>query len=129
MRLFTRSVLLSLTMAALVALALWFFAFHGKPVAPIADHPRLAPGVLMRDVTFRSQALQREMQYRVFMPGSPGQRKLAVIYLLHGGGGSFRDWSNYSDVSQYAARGFLLVMPEGDYSYYTNAALRPHDRY
>lgn len=83
----------------------------------------------MRDVTFRSQALQREMQYRVFMPGSPGQRKLAVIYLLHGGGGSFRDWSNYSDVSQYAARGFLLVMPEGDYSYYTNAALRPHDRY
>jgi S-formylglutathione hydrolase FrmB len=124
-----RSVFLSLSMAALLGLAVWFFAFRNKPVAPIADYPRLVPGVAMRDVTFRSQALQRDMQYRVFMPDNAGQKKLAVIYLLHGGGGSFRDWSNYSNVAQYAAQDFLLVMPQGDYSYYTNAALRPQDRY
>lgn len=129
MKLSKRNVLLSLSVAALVVAAVWFLAHRAKPVAQIADHPRLASGVIMRDVTFHSQALQRDMQYRIFMPESAGQRKLAVVYLLHGGGGSFRDWSNYSNVAQYAAQDFLLVMPQGDYSYYTNAALRPQDRY
>jgi putative tributyrin esterase len=129
MKLSWRSVLLFSSMAALLGIAVWHFAYRKKPVAPIADYPRLAPGVVMRDVTFRSQALQRDMHYRVFMPENTSQKKLAVIYLLHGGGGSFRDWSNYSNVAQYAAQDFLLVMPQGDYSYYTNAALRPQDRY
>src|SRR5262245_34689494 len=129
MKLSSRSVLLFSSLAALLGIAVWYFAYRKKPVAPIADYPRLSPGVVMRDVTFRSQALQRDMDYRVFMPGNTSQKKLAVIYLLHGGGGSFRDWSNYSNVAQYAAQDFLLVMPQGDYSYYTNAALRPQDRY
>ncbi len=83
----------------------------------------------MRDVTFLSESLQRTMQYRVFVPQSAGNQKLPVVYLLHGGGGGFRDWSNYSDVAQFASRGLLLVMPEGGYSYYTNAVERPQDRY
>jgi putative tributyrin esterase len=93
------------------------------------DRPRLAAGVTMRDVTFFSQALHRDMQYRVLIPQATGHQRLLVVYLLHGGGGSFRDWSNYSDVAQFASSGLLLVMPQGDYSYYTNAALRPPDRY
>ena len=52
-----------------------------------------------------------------------------MLYLLHGGGGGFRDWSNYSDVAGYAERGLILVMPEGNSSYYTNSADRPQDRY
>lgn len=122
----------TLVLAALMAIAIvpaWFFTHRAKPLEPVFDHPRLAPGVIMRDVTFRSQALQREMQYRVFLPQSPGQEKLAVVYLLHGGGGTFRDWSNYSNVAQYGGRDFILVMPQGDYSYYTNFALRPGERY
>jgi S-formylglutathione hydrolase FrmB len=51
------------------------------------------------------------------------------MYLLHGGGGGYRDWSNYSDVAQFAEHGFILVMPEGNSSYYVNAAERPQDRY
>jgi S-formylglutathione hydrolase FrmB len=51
------------------------------------------------------------------------------VYLLHGAGGGFRDWSNYSDVAQFAERGFILVMPEGNSSYYTNAVDPPQDRY
>jgi S-formylglutathione hydrolase FrmB len=83
----------------------------------------------MRDVTFFSQALQRDMHYRVLLPETNQGRKLVVVYLLHGGGGTFRDWSNYSDVAQFADGDLLFVMPQGDYSYYTNAALRPQDRY
>jgi putative tributyrin esterase len=52
-----------------------------------------------------------------------------VIYLLHGGGGGFRDWSNYSDVAKFAESGALLVMPEGESSYYTNAVDPPEDRF
>ena len=94
------------------------------------DHPRLTANVILRDITFRSQALNREMQYRVVLPSTvaPGQR-LPVVYLLHGGGGGFRDWTSDSDVAHYAESGLLLVMPEGNSSYYTNAVDPPQDRY
>jgi S-formylglutathione hydrolase len=70
------------------------------------------------------------MPYRVYLPAKliPGQ-KLPVIYLLHGNGGTFRNWSNYSDVAHYATQGLILVMPEGGSSYYMNATLKPADRY
>jgi putative tributyrin esterase len=95
-----------------------------------ADHPRLTPKVALRDVIFRSVALNRDMQYRVLAPVdiAPGT-KLPVVYLLHGGGGGFRDWSNYSDVARFAEQGLILVMPEGDESYYTNSREHPQDRY
>ena len=96
-----------------------------------ADHPRIAAGVSMRDITFHSAALNRDMPYRVFLPTqiNPG-RQLPVIYLLHGGDdGSYLDWSNESDVSRYAAEGLILVMPEGEFSYYMNAAEKPNERY
>lgn len=70
------------------------------------------------------------MQYRVILPlDLDKSRKLPVVYLLHGGGGNFRDWLNYSDVARFAERGLVLVMPEGDESYYMNAATRLRDRY
>ena len=85
----------------------------------------------MVDVTFHSQSLGRDMPYRVILlkGATTSGKKLPVIYLLHGGGGGFRDWSNYSDVARFAERGLLLVMPEGESSYYTNAADRPNDRF
>jgi putative tributyrin esterase len=101
---------------------------HEQPAPP--DHPRLTPGVKMIDVTFHSVALNRDMLYRTVLPASIApDRKLPVLYLLHGGGGGFHDWSNYSDVAAYAERGLILVMPEGNNSYYTNSADRPQDRY
>jgi S-formylglutathione hydrolase FrmB len=95
-----------------------------------ADHPQLASRVKLQDVTFRSRALNREMQYRVFLPAiMPAGSRLGVVYLLHVGGGGFRDWSNYSDVAKYAKQNLILVMPEGASSYYTNSATVPSDRY
>jgi S-formylglutathione hydrolase len=84
----------------------------------------------MQDVSFFSAALQRQMPYRVYLPAKlpPGQ-KLPVVYLLHGNGGGYREWSNYSNVAEFAARGLILVMPEGGSSYYANSALKPEDRY
>jgi putative tributyrin esterase len=101
-----------------------------KKQVPQPDRPRLTPQVALRDVTFRSAALNRDMQYRVILPASvPPGRKLPVVYLLHGGGGDFREWSNDSDIAQFAEPGLVLVMPEGSSSYYTNAVDPPQDRY
>lgn len=94
------------------------------------DNPRITPNVILRDIQFRSAALNRDVQYRVIFPSNrqPGD-KLQVVYLLHGSGGGFRDWSNYSDVARFSERGLLLVMPEGGVSYYTNAVDPLQDRY
>jgi S-formylglutathione hydrolase len=84
----------------------------------------------LQDVRFFSAALGREMPYRVFLPANlAAGQKLPVAYLLHGADSGFRDWSNDSNVSRYAAHGLILVMPEGDFSYYMNAAESPKDKY
>jgi putative tributyrin esterase len=94
------------------------------------DRPHIAAGVTMRDVRFSSVALEREMPYRVFLPEHVTKgMKLPVVYLLHGRGPDFRDWSNSSDVSKYALQGLILVMPEGNSSFYLNAAKIPKDKY
>src|SRR5260370_37055850 len=86
------------------------------------DHPRLTPKVVMRDITFHSAALNRDMQYRVILPASIARgEKLPVIYLLHGGGGGFHAWSNYSDVARYAQHNAILVLAEGNSPLYTNS--------
>lgn len=114
-------------LASILALA---SACGPKQAKQKADHPRLTPGVALRDVWFHSPALNREMPYRVILPWNIGPAKsLPVVYLLHGGGSGFRDWSNYSDVARFAEAGLILVMPEGGSSYYTNALDPPQDRY
>jgi len=120
---------LSLSCLAIAALAVLATGCHRGQLA-FVDHPRSFPGVASKDVTFNSSALDRKMTYRVYLPQniSTGTR-LPTVYLLHGCGTSFRDWSNYSDVGAYAAKGFILVMVDGACSYYVNAALNPNDRY
>jgi putative tributyrin esterase len=119
---------LSLTCVAFAGLA----ALAGCGHSDLAgmDHPRSFPGVLSQDVTFHSSALGRDMTYRVYLPQdvSTGVR-FPTVYLLHGCGTSFRDWSNYSDVGAYASKGLILVMVDGACSYYMNAALNANDRY
>jgi S-formylglutathione hydrolase FrmB len=106
-----------------------------KDHAPLKpDQPQIAGGVRMQDVTFFSTALGRTMPYRVFLPETvaPGT-KLSVAYLLHGGNGSFRDFSNSSTVSSFALAkdrgGLILVMPDGEFSYWFNAVGKPRDRF
>jgi putative tributyrin esterase len=94
------------------------------------DAPRLTPNISYQDVTFHSASIGKDIQYRVILPKPlPAGKKFPALYLLHGGGGNFRDWSNYSDVDKFAENGLVLVMPEGHSSYYTNSATRSDDRY
>jgi putative tributyrin esterase len=121
---------LRFSIACLCAISLLLAACNRMKQEAQPDRPRLTPNVTLQDVTFRSAALSRDMQYRVVSPTSiAAGAKLPVVYLLHGGGGNFRDWSNYSEVAKFAERGLILVMPEGDDSYYVNAREPSQDRY
>jgi putative tributyrin esterase len=99
----------------------------GKENAPST---RLPVGTVLRDRTFRSEALGREVTYRVIEPVrfEPG-RRLRVLYLRHGSGGTYRDWSTSSGIAPRAAKGYVLVMPDGGSSYWMNSVGRPADRY
>src|ERR1700752_3292643 len=86
--------------SAICLIAIFSLACNRKTSEAYADHPRLVANVVLRDVTFHSSSLNREMPYRVLMPAAiPSGTKLPVVYLLHGGEGNFRDWSNFSDVA------------------------------
>lgn len=96
----------------------------------LVDRPRAFAGVRMTDVTFRPAALGRDVTYRVYLPDNEAAgAKLPVVYLLHGNGGDFKNWSNWSDVGGYAAHGYILVMPDGDSSYFMNEVEAPGERY
>ena len=102
----------------------------GKHQDSRPDHPRTADGVTLQDVEFYSVALGRTMPYRVYLPASrPSEKKFPAVYLLHGGGADYRSWSNDSDVAQYARPGLILVMPEGDESYYMNEVGTPRNKF
>ncbi len=84
----------------------------------------------MHDVRFYSSALKRQEVYRVVASTRPPPSgKLHVMYLLHGNGGSFRDWQANGPLAQYAAQGYLFVMPEGHSGYWVNSAASADARY
>ena len=49
--------------------------------------------------------------------------------MLHGNGGDLNDWSNNTDVARFVTAKIVLVMPQGDDSYYINAVDPPGNRY
>ncbi|HVU45923.1 MAG TPA: alpha/beta hydrolase-fold protein [Terracidiphilus sp.] len=122
-----RSAAIILGLTACVAL--FVLSCHRVPYEE-PDRAQPVAGVRMQDVLFFSTALGREMPYRVYLPADwPTGQKLPVVYLLHGAWTGFRDWSNYSHAAEYARHGVIFVMPEGDLSYYMNAAGAKRDRY
>jgi len=114
-----------------IALSLAMVLLTGCNSRPVAsDRPRLTERVTMRDVRFHSDSLERDITYRIVFPATnPKGKRFPVLYLLHGGGGDFREWTNNSDVARFAEEGLILVMPEAESSYYTNSEDRAKDRF
>lgn len=90
----------------------------------------LPQGTVLRDTTFYSAALNADVTYRIIEPTSfqPAAR-VRVLYLLHGNGSGFREWSTASPIAELAAKGYVLVMPEGHSTYFMNSASKPGERY
>jgi endo-1,4-beta-xylanase len=90
------------------------------------------PGGAHLDRAFFSPVLGRSMPYRVFLPPSydavrAEARRYPVVYLLHGMGGRFDEWSGYGVeevANQLLADGDLaeaiFVLPQGGLGYWMN---------
>jgi enterochelin esterase-like enzyme len=82
-------------------------------------------------LSFFSELLQREVPYWVYLPPGYGDspRRYPVLYALHGGGGSIEEWAAYglldsADLAfrEGALRPYIIVLPQGDKSFWTNWA-------
>jgi len=65
------------------------------------------------------------MHYRVLLPANDDTSLLRypVLYLLHGLGGNYTDWTTRSNVAEYSrSLPLIIVMPDGENGWYTNAA-------
>ncbi len=125
-----------LTKTAALALALALGA--AAQVAPPRPKPKPQPGaisapqVIVRDASFHSIALGREMKYRVILPAEyeSKARRYPVLYLLHGLTGSYSDWESRTRLALYAQPlGLIIVMPDAGNSWYTDSASIPADKF
>lgn len=103
-------------MTLLLLLAL---TFAGDSDSPRAQASRL------HEESFHSAALGRQMKYRVLVPKTydTSLRRYPVLYLLHGLTGDYKDWTTRTNVAEYSRiLALIIVMPDGENSWYTNAA-------
>jgi putative tributyrin esterase len=86
---------------------------------------------VVRDVRFHSASLEREMRYRILFPrGYEKGGRLAVLYLLHGIYGDYKNWDTRTSLHNYAHNlHLLIVMPDADNSWYTNSVSVPADKF
>ena len=88
----------------------------------------------IRTLKLNSKLMGREMPYRVILPRDYDNTNetisYPVIYLLHGLGGHFDNWTDKTGLAQYTA-GFrrIIVTVEGGDGWYTDSVSVPNDKY
>lgn len=82
-----------------------------------------------RDLQFYSAALDREMSYFIYLPPNYATegRRYPVLYMLHGGSADKDEWPAYglidsvdSLIDSKVIRPMIIVLPQGDFSYWMN---------
>jgi putative tributyrin esterase len=97
-----------------------------------APDPPSRGTLTVKNGTFHSASLNRDMHYRIFLPQNYAQpdRRFPVLYLLHGIYGKFTDWDTQSHLRHYAQNlDLIIVMPDAGDSWYVNSATAPQNRY
>jgi putative tributyrin esterase len=112
-----------------VLLSTPWIAFAQKAVATSA--PEAGKEFLAQEAIFHSPSLDRDMHYLVLLPHEYGNGgSFAVLYLLHGLYGDYKNWDTRTGIEGYAQTiSFLIVMPDADNSWYTNSATVPQDKF
>jgi enterochelin esterase-like enzyme len=97
----------------------------------VSSEVGVASGTVL-DSTMHSDTLGLDLPYRVYLPPgySSSQDRYPVLYLLHGIGGNYTEWTEGNLVgptldgliSEGQVRPMIVFMPEGNGSYYLNWA-------
>jgi len=82
------------------------------------------------EVSFPSAAIGDLLRYRAIVPRAAQEQKFPVLYFLHGANSSPAQLMDMSDVVKLSTENHLIViLPDGQFSYYSNARYRWHARW
>ncbi len=85
------------------------------------------------DLKLASTLMGREMPYRVILPAdykTKPESRFGVVYMLHGLTGHYNNWTEKTRLADYAgSSGLIIITPEGDNGWYTDAVATPKDKY
>jgi len=130
-----------ITLAAICKAAVLMAAvlFCRRAPAFAQDTPVAAPSTAnkhsnlnLRDATFHSASLNREMHYRVLLPANydASAERYPTLFLLHGLYGDYKNWSTLTSLANYARNLKLIIaMPDADSSWYVDSATDSEDKY
>ena len=86
--------------------------------------PTAVPATRARDLTIDSPAVGGIVQVRLLLPSrfdAQPSTRWPVLYLLHGGGGTYSEWTNYMYAGALTApTDLLVVMPDGGAGWYSD---------
>jgi len=91
-----------------------------------------ARGGELQTKSFRSDVLGREVKINVLLPDgyeAEKDRRYPVVYLLHGYGGDYSEWTKADIVAEAKGLAAIIAMPEGDQSFYVNHHEDPNGRW
>ena len=76
-------------------------------------------GTELKDLSFQSTTLGREVKYSVVLPKSfDGTKTFPVLYMLHGAGGGDNDWLNGGNIASHTGSvdtEMIIVCPQGSF--------------
>jgi putative tributyrin esterase len=93
-----------------------------------------ASSLSVKTVALQSNLIGKALPYEVVLPRGytfiTSRTRYPVLYLLHGWGGHPQGWLTETKLKEYAARyQVILVLPEGNNSWYTDSATVPAEKY
>jgi putative tributyrin esterase len=127
MKTFVRTLLVTLLLSVVGS-----FAQSTRELTVVRDSPSFKVFNEEKTFTLDSKLMGRKMPYRVIMPTGPGNNasRSPVVYLLHGLTGHFNNWSEKTQIREFAgAEDVIVVMPEGDDGWYTDSSAKANDKY
>ena len=87
----------------------------------------------LETIQFQSRLINTTLPYNVILPrdyNTARTSRYPVLYLLHGLTGHYNDWFTRTNIADYAAQyRLIVVMPEGNNSWYVDSATVPTDKY
>jgi putative tributyrin esterase len=101
----------------------------------LTAYAQAAVAARVETIEFKSKLAGKTLPYSVVLPSTyslAGQIALSypVLYLLHGLTGHYSDWLSKTKLTDYAAQyQIIIVTPEGNDGWYTDAAMVPADKY
>ena len=113
----------------------WLGALLLSLVAAISISAQLKRPTRARVETIKleSKLIGTTLPYRAILPidyDVATTTRFPVMYLLHGLGGHYTDWTTRTNIADYAAQYRLIIItPEGNDSWYVDSAAVPSDKY